>query len=162
MTNNQLPAISIIGVILGFDRSFFWISLPETETQVIKVELCHDIWLNFALVTVKSCAVYMEMQRDSVIVLLHNAKLQATSHCCLYKFSPKHSPIKDVLSCGPINMKFEPHEICSICIPISTDRTDRIVKVMWAELRKSGKCGIRQQNCEYCAKRNNDLVKMTK
>ena len=34
------------------------------------------------------------MYRDSVIVLLHNAKLQAASHCCLYKYSPKHSPIK--------------------------------------------------------------------
>ena len=30
----------------------------------------------------------MEMNRDSVIVLLHNAKLQAASHSCLYKFCP--------------------------------------------------------------------------
>ena len=71
ITNNQLPAMSIrLGdIILGFDRSFFWISLPEAEIQVIKVELCCDIWLNFTLVTVQSCAVYMEMYRDSVIVL---------------------------------------------------------------------------------------------
>ena len=34
------------------------------------------------------------MYRDSVIVLLHKAKLQAISHCWLYKFSPKHSTIK--------------------------------------------------------------------
>ena len=27
-------------------------------------------------------------------MLLHNAKLQVASHCCLYKFSPRHSPIK--------------------------------------------------------------------
>ena len=74
----------------------FWISLPEAETQVIKLELPCDIWLNFALVTVQSCAVYMEMYRDSVIALLRycTTQLQAISHCCLYKFSPKHSPIK--------------------------------------------------------------------
>ena len=90
--------MSIRGIILGFDWKIFWISLPEAETQVIKVELRRDIWLNFALVTVQSCAVYMEMQRDSVIVQLHNAKMQAASHCCLYKFSPKHSPIKPNLS----------------------------------------------------------------
>ena len=73
----------------------FWISLPEAETQIIKVELCRDILLNFALVTVLSCAVYMETYRDSVIVLLHmhNAKLQAASHCRLYEFSLKHSSI---------------------------------------------------------------------
>ena len=58
-------------------------SLPEAETQVIKEELCRDIWLNFALVTVQSCAVYIEMYRDSVIGLLHNSKLQAASHYCL-------------------------------------------------------------------------------
>ena len=58
ITNNKLPAMSIrLGdIILGFDRSFFWISLPEAEIQVIKVELCCDIWLNFALVTFRSCA----------------------------------------------------------------------------------------------------------
>ena len=72
----------------------FWISLPEAETQVIKAELRRDIWLNLALVTVQSCAVYMEMCRNFVIVLLYNAELQAASHCYLYKFSPKHSPIK--------------------------------------------------------------------
>ena len=31
----------------------------------------------------------MEMYRDSAIALF-----QAASHCCLYKFSPKHTPIK--------------------------------------------------------------------
>ena len=56
-------------------------------------ELCSDYWLNFALVTVQNCAVHMGMDRDSVIVLSHNAKLQAASHCCLHKFSPEHSPI---------------------------------------------------------------------
>ena len=80
----------------------FWISLPDAETQVNKVELRCDIWLNFALVTVQSCAVYMEMYRDSVIVLLHNAKLQAAAHCCLYKFSPKQSPIKNQTSASLI------------------------------------------------------------
>ena len=34
------------------------------------------------------------MYRDAAIALLHNANLQAVYHCCLYKFSPKHSPIK--------------------------------------------------------------------
>ena len=62
--------MSIRGIILGFDQRFFWISLPEAETQFTKVELRHDICLNFALVTVQSCAVYMEMYRYSVIVLL--------------------------------------------------------------------------------------------
>ena len=76
----------------------FWISLPEAETQVINVELRRDIWLNFALVTAQSCAIYMEMYRDSVIVLLHNAKMQAASHCCLYKFSPNIHPLKPNLS----------------------------------------------------------------
>ena len=69
-------------------------SPPEAETQVIKVELRHDICVNFALVTVQGCDVYMEMYRDSVIVLLHNAKLQAVSHRGLYKFIPKILPIK--------------------------------------------------------------------
>ena len=68
--------MSIRGIILGFDGTFFLISPPDAETQVIKVELYPDIWLSFALVTVQSCAVYMELHRDSTIVLLHNAKLQ--------------------------------------------------------------------------------------
>ena len=66
----------------------FWISLPEAETQVIEVTLCHDIWLNFALVTVQSCAVYVEMYMQNC------RQLPIASHCCLYKFSPKHSPIQ--------------------------------------------------------------------
>ena len=45
--------------------------------------------------------------------------------------------IQDTFSCGPINIKFAPHEICSISTPKPTDRTDPKVKVMWAELRKS-------------------------
>ena len=69
-----------------------WISPPKAEIQVIKVELCCDIWLNFALVTVHSCAVGLEMYQDSVIALLHSANFKAASHCCLYKFTPKHEP----------------------------------------------------------------------
>ena len=69
--------------------------------------------------------------------------------------------IKDTFSCGPINMKFTPPKICSISTPKPTDWTDRLVKVMWAELRKSWKLGTRWHNCEYCPIMNNDLVKMT-
>ena len=76
----------------------FWIPLPEAKTQVIKVEPRHDIWLNFPLVTVQSCAVYMEMYWDSVIVLLHNAKLLVVSHCCLCKVGPNIHPLKSNLS----------------------------------------------------------------
>ena len=66
-----------------------------------------------------------------------------------------------MFSCGPIDKKFAPHEICSISIPKPTDRTDCTVKVMWAELRKSWKCGTQRQNRGYCPITNNDLVKMT-
>ena len=58
-------------------------------------------------------------------------------------------------------MKFGPRDICSISIPKPTDQTDCTVKIMWAELRKSWKCGTRWQNCGYCPITNNDLVKMT-
>ena len=59
LTNNQLPAMSIRGIILEFKSKLFWISLPEALTQVIKVELRCDIWLTFALVTVpKLCSLY--------------------------------------------------------------------------------------------------------
>ena len=68
----------------------------KSRIQVIKLELCSDIWLNFALVTVHSCAVGIEMYQDSVIALLHNANFQAASHCCLYKFTPKHKPTKSL------------------------------------------------------------------
>ena len=51
---------------LGFDQIFFWISLPEAEILAIKEELCYDILLNFALVTVQSCAVCMEMHRETI------------------------------------------------------------------------------------------------
>ena len=44
---------------------------------------------------------------------------------------------KDKFSWGPINIKFAPYEIYSISIPKPTDCTDRTVKVMWAELKKS-------------------------
>ena len=37
ITANQLPGMSIRGVILGFGGGFFWISLPEAEIQVINV-----------------------------------------------------------------------------------------------------------------------------
>ena len=43
----------------------------------------------------------------------------------------------DTFSCGPINMKFGPHKICSISTPKPTDQTDCTAKVMWAELSKS-------------------------
>mgnify|MGYP001800821682 CR=1 FL=1 len=51
--------MSIRDIILGFDRSIV--------IKVIKVELRGDIWLNFALVTVKRCAVYMKIYRVSVL-----------------------------------------------------------------------------------------------
>ena len=77
---------------------------------------------------------------------------------------PAHylSCFKDTFSCGPINMKFGPHKICSISTPKPTDQTDCTAKVMWAELRKSWKLGrTRRHNWEYCPIMNNDLVKMT-
>ena len=46
ITNNQLPAMFIRGIILGFKSKPFSISLPEALTHVIKVELRRDIWLN--------------------------------------------------------------------------------------------------------------------
>ena len=52
-------------------------------------------------------------------------------------YLPVNTPLmEDTFSCGPINMKFVPHEICSISIPKPTDWRDFTVKVMWAELRK--------------------------
>ena len=68
--------------------------------------------------------------------------------------------VKDAFSCGPVNMRFAPRDICSSSIPKPTDRTDCTVKVMWVELRKSWKC-TRRQNCEYYPIMNYDLVKMT-
>ena len=64
--------------------------------QVIKVSLCCDIWLNFALVTVQSCAVYMEMYKGLCHCAIPQRKI-AGSFPLLpvgYKFSPKLSPIK--------------------------------------------------------------------
>ena len=58
-------------------------------------------------------------------------------------------------------MKFAPRDICSISNPKRTDRTDFTVKVMWAVLINSWKCGTRQQDCGYCPITDNDLVKMT-
>ena len=75
----------------------FYISQTEAEIQVIKVELCCDIWLYFALVTVQRCAVCMEMYTDSVIVLLHHTSFQAATHSGLYKFSSKHSSTKTLV-----------------------------------------------------------------
>ena len=56
----------------------FLISLPEAEVQVIKLEHCCDIWLNFALVTVQSPAVRVEMYRGSDLALLHNANFHVS------------------------------------------------------------------------------------
>ena len=56
----------------------FLISLPEAEVQVIKLEHCCDIWLNFALVTVQSPAVRVEMYRGSDISLSHNANFHVS------------------------------------------------------------------------------------
>ena len=36
----------------------------------------------------------MEMYEDSAIALLHYANFQAASHCCLYKLTPKDTPIE--------------------------------------------------------------------
>ena len=83
-------------IILGFYiKTFLDITTGSRDTSHRSRPSCVIIWQNwqnFALVTVQ-CAVYMERYKDSVIVLLHNAKLPTASHCCLYKFSPKHSPI---------------------------------------------------------------------
>ena len=52
-----------------------------------------DFGLNFTLDTVQSCSVCMEMNRDSVIALLHNANIQVAPYCCLYNYRPYHSSI---------------------------------------------------------------------
>ena len=57
--------------------------------------------------------------------------------CHYFKETNDSKYVKDTFSCGPINMKFAPKEICSISIPKPTDLIDYTVKVMWAELRKS-------------------------
>ena len=73
------------------------ISPPKADIQVIKLELCCHIWLHFAMVTVHSRAVGLEMYQDSVIALLHNANFKAASHCCLYQApTPKHKPFKSL------------------------------------------------------------------
>ena len=54
-----------------------WISLPEAKIQVIKVEHRSEILGHFALVHVQSCAILMEMNRDSVTLLLHKARFLA-------------------------------------------------------------------------------------
>ena len=81
ITNNQLPAMSIRDIILGFDRMFLDITTRSRDT-IHQSRASSDILLDFALVNVKSCAVYTEMYRGSVIVLLHNANLEAAIHCC--------------------------------------------------------------------------------
>ena len=68
---------------------------------------------------------------------------------------------RGLVSCGLIDIKFAPHEICSLNIPKQTGQTVYIVNVVWVELRKLSKYGIRRQNCKYCPMMNNDLVKMT-
>ena len=91
MTSKQSPALSVRDVIpASLDL------ILEAEIQVIKLELCYGIWLNWVLVTVQRCAVCMEMYRDSVIALLFNTIFQVASNCCLYKFDPKHKPIKNL------------------------------------------------------------------
>ena len=66
--------------------------------NLFKVVLCStDFELNIALGTIQSCAVYMEMYGDTAIELLHKRKIQADSHCYLYKFNPKNSPHKTQL-----------------------------------------------------------------
>ena len=62
--------------------------------QVIKAELCCDIWLDFAMVTVLNSVVCMEMCRDSVFALLHKANFKVAFHFCLDKFSPNMNPFK--------------------------------------------------------------------
>ena len=50
-------------------------------------------------------------------------------------------PLKDTFSCGPIIMKFAPHEICSITIPKSTDWTDCTAKVICPKMNNNlGDC----------------------
>mgnify|MGYP001795333694 CR=1 FL=1 len=83
------------------------------------------------------------------------------THTTFSTISKYSAELKDTFSCGPTNMKFAPHKICSISTLKPTDWTDCTVKVMWAELRKSWKLGTRRHNCEYCPIMNNDLVKMT-
>ena len=63
--------------------TIFFISLPEVEMQVIKAELCCDIWLDFAMVTVLNSVVCMEIYRDSVFGLLHEANFKVAFHFCL-------------------------------------------------------------------------------
>mgnify|MGYP001799123420 CR=1 FL=1 len=81
------------GVILGFDWAFLDSTIRSRDTRHPRKASSGNL-ANFALFTVQSCAVYMEMYRNSVMVLLHHKTLQPASHCCLYKFTPKHSPIK--------------------------------------------------------------------
>ena len=84
--------MSITDIILGFDQSVFGNHYQKQRYRSSKL-FC-GIRLNFTLVAVQSWTVHMEMYRDSVIVLLHNANLKAAFHCCLYKFSLIHLPIK--------------------------------------------------------------------
>ena len=70
------------------------------EIKVIKIELRCDIWVNFPLGSVQSCAVFWKRigtidfeklnrrNRDSVIAILHNAIFLAAYRSALYKLSP--------------------------------------------------------------------------
>ena len=75
-----------------------WVSQQRTEIQVITVEIFCDNWLKFALITVQSCAVYMEMNRESFIVLLHNANFQAIPIAACTSLAPNIFPLKPNLS----------------------------------------------------------------
>ena len=57
--------------------------------------------------------------------------------------------------CGLIDMKLA--QLASQ----NRHRTNCTVKVVLAKLRKSGQCGTRLANCDYCPMMNNDLVRMT-
>ena len=84
-----------------------WFTAKNKKLNVLKIKtsrkrLIHNcwfcmLWINkpdiYPLVTIQKYAVSMEMYRVSAIVLLHNANFQAASHCCLYKFIPKHTHI---------------------------------------------------------------------
>ena len=89
MTSKQLPALSMRDII----PASLDINIRSRDTSHTYIQ---GIWLNCALVTVQSCAVCMDMYRDSVIALLYNTIFQVVSNCCLYKFGPKYKPIKNL------------------------------------------------------------------
>ena len=109
ITTSWLVAKPIRGIVLRFDPRLcnitrglieaFWYHFPE-KMQSNKSRVY------FALVTVQSCAVYKETWWDSIFAPLHNAKLQAVSHCCLYiwvpnihQFNQTSGSLTEVLNC---------------------------------------------------------------